>query len=416
MRVALVGAVLLSATLLTPTAGAAAQAAGDDRELFFRLFPWPTGQRGVEDLVRARALIGDSQVIDQLLDAALDPLSTDAAERAAILSDPEVIRALACIDRALQQPRSFPPMPFENSWIARNEGFDLELLTWPITVGQADLFARGDYSAAFAQTRLLHRIAGCLPVDSTAYLAQRRLLRLGAARSLAPHVGRLSPTRCRETLRMVRRRPDWREEILVALDERHRAQVAALHDFADDLRSGDSPHWSDAVRLAGGEREALALLPEVLRVFGRAYVDWTRQVAHPGTPVHGVQPLLRLGSRTPAEKMAASLAISPGYPEGLWEIEDIARAETRERLLACAAALRLYHFQQNRLPERLTALNLGVLARCPFTGRPFEYEPDGEVVALRGTAPYFQSEGPALLTIHLRPTPALFVVQVIPKE
>jgi hypothetical protein len=357
--------------------------------LFPRLFPHPTGRNGAEEIIQAVDLLDSSPVHSRVRFLGDNPLSADPAECADLLREPRVAASLALIDAGLAKPRRFPDS-------------SLRSLGHLLTVRQIHLFNQGDNRNAFDQTRWLYRLAGEMPPDALGGAHFARALRAAAALGLAPQVGHLTPAQCREVLRHVRARPDWRPEALGVLPGEHLGARARFQDFTEALTEGRTAAsaqtplppeihpdeeeiyvvYRAVVAAAGGARRASTLIPRAHRAIDRAYTGWARQISRRSVPFHVALRGPHFHPEREADRLASGLldGMTGLLPHVLWQL---AWHETHERFLACAATLQLYAEQHRLLPDDLRALNLGDLGISPFTGLPFEYEVDGDLVTLR---------------------------------
>jgi hypothetical protein len=75
------------------------------------------------------------------------------------------------------------------------------------------------------------------------------------------------------------------------------------------------------------------------------------------------------------------------FPLGMLIEDGYAPLLAQVRLLACHGAVRQFHWEEDKLPPNLEALNLGDAAIDPYTGELFPYGPSGRKYRLVSAGP-----------------------------
>jgi hypothetical protein len=347
--------------------------------VFSQVIPKPTGRNGYEDLVMAGELLKSSKLFQQ----AKEGNATLAAKRT-VLSDRTVARVLALINQGLRKPVLQPreTMSFSTLLPELQLFRDLGKL---LAMQQYVFLADGREQDALAVARTCMRLGNVIQNDTLIHGLIGISTSSVCINSLGQHLDQLSERDCRALYEVCLEWLNQPNPQLRVLEGERRLMVHCLVELRETLMK-QGPEKAAALLGVGKEleeyRSLLPPTPEAAdQLFGevqkRMDQFYVRVVAELRKPMWERQPVkLEPGTDVPGALVGM---ITPAYEK---VNETYTKEQARIQLLACHAAIRAYRWQHDRLPASLDILNLGDLARDPFTGSPLTYAPRGSRYSL----------------------------------
>jgi hypothetical protein len=389
-------ALLAAALLLHLPPAAALQSTPQQLPLFPRLFPKPTGRNGAEELISASDKLAGSTAFR----TAIDPAATLTVKRRALM-DPAVAEALRLIRTGLQKPTHlrFPDAGQGDSGISAMAGMRNIGRIMAVDIYTALADGRTD--------RMLETLADGLKLG---YLLQSNTVLGGLVgiatdslliRTVGRHLGQLSARDCDSLLLLVKQRMSLEEPGVATMQSEKQTAVRLLSRLFNPAASApvSADDESDAAELTPAQRalaEAVAAqlkinpngmrqLHEEMVMQANGFYDrfaaefrkpaWERTL--PRMPRADT-----LGGRLFQEN------IEPIFSQPLTQsLTAVQRGAAQLQLLGVHAAVRRYWWEHARWPSDLAQLNLGTMVLDPFTGKPFEYRPEGDSYRLASAGP-----------------------------
>jgi len=362
---------------------------------FSTVFPNPSGQNGLEEIVAAADLVRDNAA----LDAAIAPDATLTLKRAA-LRDPNCRQALTLLRAGLAKPMA-PPLP-ENDALAPGKIYrDLPLLRRLgslLAVEEYVLAADGRISAAINTLEDALRLTDAVRGENVSAALYAHLIDEEATVSLARHMGQWALPDCDRILGLVQTRLTATPELDKRLLERWRrsrlAGVDALEAMPVGAQSAAALNPNHEASLQAVAESWLALGPDpALR---HAAFDSLRQRINASFDrAEAIDPY---APAEPDDNKAPSAGPASAFVEAYTRAtlndptrlpRSLARMQVALRLLAVQAAIRRYRWEFGRLPLHLEDLRLGDLSTDPYSGSPYRY-----TVAADGASYTLASIGP----------------------
>lgn len=162
--------------------------------------------------------------------------------------------------------------------------------------------------------------------------------------------------------------------------------------------------WAKTSNLLEGalERERLAGLAQLKSQFGQNTEDWKRVETQVNKAYQQVleqqkQPYWERGELAPlgggdAPKEAGETLAGLLRPVFQQMADKPVKRLAQARLLGCHAAIRLFRWENRRLPETLGALKIGEMALDPYTGMEFNYKVKMETFTLESAGGYARDD------------------------
>jgi hypothetical protein len=317
--------------------------------LFQQIFPQPTGQNGYEEIVAAGEMLSRSTLLAQGEQKGLNTLTL--TQKRAVLADPPVSDALALfrlgLTKSLHTPR-------DKSHEGAYKAFSLyRRLARVLAMEQYVLCADGRTNQAIDSLQDVLRLG---------YSVQRDALMGGlvgiaidslAAAAIQRHLDQLSEKDCRRIVQLARA---WQSAPDPAIEAMGVERDQSLQRLESQLPT-DANFPKEQV-LAGM----------------RARFD--HYAANLTKPVWERKPPLQLQGNTFVADYVNNLGqtLDPIFEQAQTVF---VRDQARMQILGVHAAIRQFRWEHDALPISLEILNLGSLARDPFTGKPLQYRTTG---------------------------------------
>jgi hypothetical protein len=363
--------------------------------------PLPPGKNGYDDLVKAVEVLRTSRLFPKAENQ--DGEGKTLAYRRGVLDEKAVQETVRLIRLGLgkaivpPQPKSPTDLPTENWSGFRRLGRLIQMRGYV-------LLADGRTEDALDNTRMGLRLATGVRSETMIGGLVAVALNALATTPVASHLDQLSARDCQSLFRVCQEwldQPDpliriyegERRFALASLDQMLTEAAKAAPDKAakpDDPDDDDEPLTPEQQRqlreLARDPQAVARFKQDTLARMDRFYQDLRQELAKP-------LPQRHLQAPQPDGTVAGTL-IAQLCP--VFEQSNIAfaRDTARMRLLACHAAILRCRWEHDKLPDSLSALNLGPIGQDPFTGADFRYERDGRRYKLYSVGPEGDADNP----------------------
>jgi hypothetical protein len=354
--------------------------------LFEQTIHAPTGANGYEELVRAVDQLRASSRFQQAdkLSGASEGVPLSLKRR--VLSDPPVLRALALLQRGLGKTIVSPRKSLDSATLLPEMG-GFRQLARLLAMQQYVYLADGRVAEAVGTARTCLRLGQAVQTDTLISGLVGIAISAICLRSLGAHLDQLSIPDCDRLSKVCLEwldQPDLMPRMLAVERQAGKNMLA-------EIKSADRQGLERIFGLTPSPEDDTP--PETRRLVG----ELTRQAASPG----GLDAVLgetaqrldqyydRILTETQkhawerswptlpddgslAARLLSAITVSPVQVADKYTGE-----EAMVRLIACHTAILRYRWEYDRLPPDLAVLNLGDLARDPFTGQPVSYHPSG---------------------------------------
>jgi hypothetical protein len=360
--------------------------------LFQDVIPRPTGENGYEELVRAAETLQNSERFRRL-----DWTRLTLAQKRALLEDPTARRALLLLEAGLKKPVVSVRETFSFS-TRLPELSQFRNLGRVLAMKQYVQLADGRTRDAIQTTRIGLRFARVVQMDTViGGLVGAAITRL-TLRPMAEHLDQMSAGDCEQLYKLCLQALSTPEPMAALIAAERRGIRSSLVELEQNIakEGPDAAQFSATRHLLFGplpnppmndaEREqnqlaqdlcALARDPpglkRILEETGRKideYLD--KQVRQAAVPAFRRDRTKFDADGSLSGRLAGAVAT---------DFALILDRFTEERVLiqqlAVHAAIHRYRWENDRLPDSLVPLNLGVLELDPFTGAALVYKVDG---------------------------------------
>jgi hypothetical protein len=362
--------------------------------------PLPPGKNGYDDLIKASEALRTSRLFPKVESQTEE--GKTLTFRRAVLDEKAVQETVRLLRQGLgktvvlPQPKSPLDLPFQNSAGFRTVGRFLNMRGYV-------LLADGRTDEAVENTRLALRLTVAIRSDSMLGGLTSVAMNSMATAPLASHLDQLSVRDCQLLFRLCQEWLDQPDPLLRLYEGEHRIGLVMLDQTLTEIAKPapdpepKTPDDDDDDSLTPEQQRQLRELaknPQTLARFkqdtlarlDRFYQDLRQELAKPFAQRH-------LQAPQPDGTVAGQL-IAQLCP--VFEQSNIAFARdvARMRLLASHAAVLRYRWEHDKLPDSLSALNLGSIGQDPFTGADFRYERDGRRYKLYSVGPEGDADNP----------------------
>ncbi len=360
--------------------------------LFQTVIPKPTGENGYEELVRAVDYLGASERWKKY-----DTPRATLAQKRSVLQEIPVRRALQTLEAGLKKPivSVRPELTFSTTLPELAQFRSLGRL---LAVKQYVELADGKTREAIQTARLSFRFSRVIQMDTLiGGLVGVAITRI-TIRPLAQRLDQLSASDCDQLYRVCVEAMSTPEVTASLIAGERRGIRSSLAEFERMLEKDGA----DAVETLFGpvtdppmddaEREQYELVADLKALYRNDPTEFRRALAESERKVDEYLGRQLEQSKLPPWKRDRKRIESDGTPAGRIAgalSTDFSRIQdrfTEERhllqQLAVHVAIRRYRWENDRLPDTLEVLNLGILELDPFTGAPLVYKVDGAKYAL----------------------------------
>lgn len=381
MRPLLLAALILPALPSPAWAQSAGAKPAPKVSVFRQVIPNPTGRNGYEELVLAAETLSTSPVAEKVRNAATLTLT----EKRAVVDDRTAVRVLTLIRQGLAKSISPPraELNFETMLPELPLFRDLGRL---LAIQQYVHLADGRTAEALGLARTGMKLARAVQTDTLIAGLVGIAIGTTCLRPLAQHLDQLSARDCVMLHQICMECLDQPSLFASVLRSDLKGTLSSIGKMRDEAKKGNVFAAAAALGINGemlkGQAESIPQTPEEIDA------AFTQIAARFETVFQGImaeyaKPAWERRLTLPdQQKDFAGALVSQLMPS----YEQVDRAYTREgaqvRLLACHAAIYRYKWEHDRLPGDLNVLNLGELARDPFTGLLLQYEVRGKRYSL----------------------------------
>jgi hypothetical protein len=352
--------------------------------IFSQVVPKPTGRNGYEDLVLAAELLSNTPVFQKAKE------TSTLAQKRAVLSDRNVSRVFQLLNQGLKKPVLQPRENVTFSTLLP----ELQLfrdVARLLAMQQYVQLADGRIPEALATARMGIRFGNVIQMDTLIHGL------IGIASSticitpLGRHLDQLSARDCNTLYQICLEwlnQPSPQRAVLAGERKWMRTSLIEMRETAKK----EGP--KKAAALLGVEPGTIDtyqdLIPKSPEALDQLFVEVDKRMDQ------FYDLILRELEKAPWERKGVELPQQGDVPGALVGMlipsyQSVDRAyiqeQARIQLLACHAAIRAYKWEHDRLPPNLHVLNLGDLARDPFTGEWLRYETKGLRYTLTSIGP-----------------------------
>ncbi len=365
---------------------AASQTAGAQAELqtqshvFEQLFPNPTGQNGIEDIVRACDILKNSAAYRSTEGAGNDFNTLTLSEKRQFLADPGVQSAFNLFHAGLKKQVRSPHEKLDDETLLPEVAL-YRMLARAVTVQIYVDFADGKVTQAITDFADLLRFSYIIHTDTLINGLVAIAIDAIALKIVTERLDQLSARDCERLIAIVN---DWlkspdpgiailsRERIMtMSLLDKYRGQPAKLVNLLDPGKPGSPSRakYEDlSAKLTNASASAVGpLFDEVGRRVNAYYDQVDARLQKPIWERTDIQEPADDGS-------IVSQLLSSVLPTISRVMDRYGMEQAKVQLLGVHAAIRRYRWENNRLPTTLEELKLGRMGVDPFSGKPFAYK------------------------------------------